>query len=87
MTMATRIKALLDSNNLTAFSLYAGYGVDAQGRTVRFAVGTQRAERRNTNGRVTHAEYEYADGSTLTYTYNAGTERMTLTAKESRRVA
>lgn len=67
-TIARKV-ALLAGQCHDAYSLYAGYGM-VNGQYIRFPQGVQLSERRNAKGRVTHAVYQYADNSKLTFTYS-----------------
>jgi hypothetical protein len=68
MSIASQIMHAVDE--CTAVSLYSGYGVNADGSTVRFPVGVNELEKRNDNGRTTQARYVYADGSRLTFKWS-----------------
>lgn len=65
MSIARGIAAILADSN--TFTIYGGYCVKA-GKTIRFQTGRPVAEKRNALGHMLRAEYEYADGSRLTYT-------------------
>jgi hypothetical protein len=52
------------------FSLYAGYGNDTNGNTVRFPQGVELSHKVNSNGRCIRALYRYADGSHVTFTWS-----------------
>lgn len=69
MSLATQVKQIIQDKCPVAFSLYAGYGL-SNGETVRFPNGVCQAERRNDSGRVVFSRYQYADDSTLTFTYS-----------------
>ena len=79
MTIAQNLKQTIETKCPGTFSLYAGYGMNGGGY-VRFPGGVQELEKRNEQGRCTHARYRYADGSTLTYKYSVARESYTLTA-------
>ncbi len=67
-TIAQKVKHL--TVDCDAYSLYCGYGVQRGGFRVPFPAGCQLKEKRNQKGRVTHAVYQYADGSVLTFRYD-----------------
>lgn len=81
--IAQTVKETIERDCPGTFSLYAGYGM-VGGKYVRFPQGAQLREKRNRQGRVTLAEYRYADDSTLLYTYSTKTERYGLTAKPAK---
>jgi len=68
-TLAQQVKDIIDTQCPEAFSLYAGYGMNA-GEYVRFPGGVMLNEKRNEKGRCTKAVYTYADGSTLMFSWS-----------------
>ena len=68
MSIASKVKAIIETKCPGTFSLYAGYGVESS-KPVNFPCGVQILEKRNEQGRVTRARYQYADDSQLEYTY------------------
>lgn len=69
MTLAERVKNIIDEQCPSTFSLYAGYGMN-NGEYVRFPQGVLLNEKRNDNGRCTRAVYRYADGSELRFSWS-----------------
>ena len=67
-TIAQRVKDIITRECPQTFSLYAGYGLN-DGTAVHFPTGVMIRENRNDKGRVTLAEYQYADDSRLTFRY------------------
>ena len=80
MSIASSIKAIIEQECPSCFSLYAGYGMHG-GSYVHFPTGVQEMETRNKKGQCSSARYRYADGSTLTYK-RLQDNQYTLTAKE-----
>jgi hypothetical protein len=80
-SLARKLKETIENNNLSCFSLYAGYGM-YNGEYVRFPVGVSEHEKRNEKGRVIYSRYRYADNSVLEYRYDAESEKITLTVKD-----
>lgn len=66
MTIARKVKNIIETKCPMTFSLYAGYGM-AAGEYVRWPTGKQEMEKRNKQGQCSVSRYRYADNSTLTY--------------------
>ena len=69
-SIAQQIVTLLSKDEYQAYSLYTGYGTKASGETVRFQGGSLFNEKRNDKGRAIKAQYGYADGSQIEYTWS-----------------
>lgn len=68
-TIASKVVATLTAEEFTAYSLYAGQANRLDGSIVRFQGGSLFNEKRNDKGRAIKAQYGYADGSQIEYTW------------------
>lgn len=77
-TTAHAIKDYIATHDVAAYSLSAANGYLYDGRYITFPAPITSERRDNRRGRCIHSVSTYADGSTLTYTYNTNTESCTL---------
>ena len=66
MSIAQKVKQIIETKCPGTFSLYAGCGM-SRGHYVQWPTGRQEIEKRNERGQCSMARYRYADNSTLTY--------------------
>ena len=66
MTIAETVIQAIGRSSV--FTLYGGYALVGGGQ-IQFQQGHQLSERRNRNGRVTYALYQYADDSKVEFKY------------------
>jgi hypothetical protein len=68
VSIATDIRTIVTSQDVSTYALAAGYAMKKSGIRVEFpqwaAVGTPK---KDDEGRIVHAQGKYPDGSTLTY--------------------
>ena len=68
MSIASDIAVIAEQAAATTF--YGGYAQMRDGTIRRFPTGVCELDKRNNNGRCTHARYIYADGSRLTFKWS-----------------